>query len=223
MLFVLLTASASWLMYWQNNRLDAAAVSTLAGALFGGAAVLLGNWINRANEWRRAAEELDERRAKLKMLIAAELVNVAAGYLSTKRLIDSALESLYSTGGSLPDHAILTQYLPRDMPLTNGLGIELLTLEKTAIDALVTFQSNLTITRMRMEEAASGEVHLGLLRLGGIAAGLAHDMGILAECFDHIAPTRKLKLTDKPAELASILLRRTATNGEKGQPECDEH
>jgi hypothetical protein len=222
-LFVLLTAGASWLMYWQNNRLDAAAVSTLTGALFGGAAVLLGNWINRANEWRRAAEELDERRAKLKMLIAAELVNVAAGYLSTKRLIDSALESLYSTGGSLPDHAILTQYIPRVMPLTNGLGIELLTLEKTAIDALVTFQSNLTITRMRMEEAASGEVHLRLLRLGGIAAGLAHDMGILAECFDHIAPTRKLKLTDKPAELANVLLRRTATNEEKGQPGCDEH
>jgi hypothetical protein len=54
-LFVLLTAGAFLLMYWQNNRLDAAAVSTLAGALFGGAAVLLGNWISRSNEWQRAA------------------------------------------------------------------------------------------------------------------------------------------------------------------------
>ena len=53
-LFVLLMAGALWLMYWQNNRLDAAAVSTLAGALFGGAAVVLGNWINRSNEWQRA-------------------------------------------------------------------------------------------------------------------------------------------------------------------------
>jgi hypothetical protein len=39
--------------------------------------------------------ELDEHRARLKLLIGAELVNVAAGYLSTKELIDSALETLW--------------------------------------------------------------------------------------------------------------------------------
>jgi hypothetical protein len=223
-LCALLAVIGLWLVKGLDQKKvdEAVVLATLAGALFGAAAVLLGNWINRANEWRRAAEELDERQEKLKMLSAAELVNVAAGYLSTKQLIDSALESLYSTGGSLPDHhAILTPYLPRNMPLTNSLGLELLTLEKSAIDALVTLQSNLTITRMRMEEAAGGE-YLGLLRLGGIAAGLAHDMGILAECFDQVAPTRELKLTDKPAELASVLLRRAASE-EKAQPKGDEY
>jgi hypothetical protein len=42
-LFVALIGSAAWLMWWQNNRLDAGAVATLVGALIGGAAVLLGN------------------------------------------------------------------------------------------------------------------------------------------------------------------------------------
>lgn len=212
--FVLLTASALWLMHWQSNRLDAAAVSNLVGALFGGAAVLLGNWISRSNEWRRAVEEMNQRRTKLKKLIAAELVNVAAGYLCAKPLIDSALEELRTRGGALPDLAILTRSFPRSTPLIDGLGVDLLILEEPAIDALVTLRANLTITRMSLEEAIESEARLGLLRMGALAAGLAHDMEILSECFDRIAPTRKLTLGDKPAESAAVLLRRTAG----GQP-----
>jgi hypothetical protein len=59
----------------------------LAGALFGGAAVLLGNWINRINEWKRAAEAVMERQARLTALITAELVDVAASLIAADKVI----------------------------------------------------------------------------------------------------------------------------------------
>ena len=222
-LCLLLGVTGLWLVKGIGHEKadEAIVIATLAGALFGGAAILCGNWINRANDRRRSAAEEEERHARLKMLITAELVNVAAGYLGTKKLMDAALESVYQTGGSLPDASLLMQHLPRAMPLTLNLGVELLALEKPAIDAVVTLQSNLTITRLRMEEVVGGEVHIGLLRLQGIAASLCHDMEILAQCFDHIAPTRKMAMMDEPPELASDLLRLVA-RGEKTRSRLDE-
>ena len=231
-LFILLTAVAVWLMRWQESTLDAAAASTLAGALFGGAAILLGNWINRSNEWKRAAQDLDKRRAKLKKLISAELGIVAAGYLHSKNRVDFALalradDSGHANPLPLPDQAELTRFLPRSTPLTNSLGVELLTLEVPAIDSLANFQGRMTITRALIQRnegiqsksgdkaesvqgagTADDDYNSGLLRLADLSTSLRLDMQVLATCFDLIAPGHMLQEQDKSIELASTLLRR---------------
>lgn len=204
-LAALLVVLGLGLIKWQSHPLDAAAVATLVGALFGGAALLLGNWISRTNEKRRAAEAMAERRTKLKALIAAELVNVAAGLIGAKRLVDAALVTLQA-GGPMDEQLDMSPYYPRDMPLTDRLGVELLILEQPAIDSLATLRSNLAITKMSMDEITRG-ARFGLLRITALSNGLGHDMGVLADAFEHVAPTRKLALPDQPAELATVILR----------------
>ncbi|MFI4940329.1 MAG: hypothetical protein ACHP7O_08335 [Burkholderiales bacterium] len=129
-LAILLAVVGSGLI-WQQQKMDAAAVASLVGALFGGAALLLGNWINRRSERRRAAEDLRVRRIQIKTLIAAELVNVAAGLISAKSFVDAAFTTLNS-GGYVYDQTNLNSYLPRPMPFSDSLGTELLTLESPA-------------------------------------------------------------------------------------------
>lgn len=102
----------------------------------------------------------------------------------------------------------MSWYFPRDMPLTDGLGVELLTLEQPAIDSFATLRSNLAITRMSMEEVTKGQARFGLLRITALSNGLRHDMGVLADAFEHIAPICKLALPDSQAELATVILRR---------------
>jgi hypothetical protein len=70
---------------------DQAAAAGLAGALFGGAALLLGNWINRANDRFKAVQEQAGQVEKLKTMIAAELVDVACGLMSAKQLVDAVM------------------------------------------------------------------------------------------------------------------------------------
>ncbi len=194
------------LMAWQHQKMDAAAVATLVGALFGGAALLLGNWISRYNERQRATEAMAQRRAKLKTLIGAELVNVAAGLIGTKRIVDAALTTLQA-GGHEGEQLDMSSCYPRDMPFTDHLGVELLILEQPAIDSLATLRSNLAITRMSMEEATRG-AYFGLLCITALSSVLGHDISVLADAFEHIAPTRRLQLPDQQAELATVILRR---------------
>jgi hypothetical protein len=198
-----------FVMQRQFSTLDAAAVATLAGALFGGAAVLLGNWINRYNQRHGASEDLEQRRAIIKTLIAAELVNVAAGLIGAKYVMDAALTT-WNVGGLVHSQPDLSREMPRNMPFTDGLGAELLILEQPAIDALATLRSNLSITRLQMEAVTAGREHFGLLKITALANGLAHDMSVLADAFAHIAPARQLALADQAAELATTVLRRMA-------------
>ena len=139
LLSVLLVVLGLWSMQCAT---DTAAAAALAGALFGGAAVLLGNWINRMYESRRALDDLGQRRSSLQKLITAELVTTAVGYLNAKRELDIALspDANLVVGGFGPVLSTVSQHLPRAMPRTSGLGTELLILEESAIDALVTFQ-----------------------------------------------------------------------------------
>lgn len=51
---------------------DQAAAAGLAGALFGGAALLLDNWINRVNDRLKAAQEQADQVEKLKAIGDAE-------------------------------------------------------------------------------------------------------------------------------------------------------
>jgi hypothetical protein len=187
---------------------DQAAAAGLAGALFGGAALLLGNWINRANDRFKAAQDQAGQVEKLNTMIAAELVNVACGLMSAKQLVDSAVISARA-GGQVPDALDLSLYRPRQMPFTCGLGTKLLALEKEAIDAIATLQSNLAVTRQGMDEVTAG-ARFGLLKATSLSNCLGHDMAVLAEVFTHIAPTRRFSIADAEPELATEILKRAA-------------
>lgn len=193
---------------WGIGR-DPAAAAGLAGALFGGAALLLGNWINRANDRFKAAQEQAGEVEKLKAMIAAELVDVACGLISAKDLVDAAIISL-GAGGSAPMPSGMGPYRPRQMPFTDSLGTKLLVLEKVAIDALATLRSNLAVTRQSMDEVTAG-ARFGLLQATSLSNGLGHDMNVLAEVFTHIAPDRKLSIRDAEPELVTKILKCKAT------------
>ena len=180
----------------------------LAGALFGGAAVLLGNWINRVNSRHQNFCEIEERREKLKALVGAELVNVAVGLIGAKNLMDAAIVSAVAQG-SVATQLDMGRYRPRAMPFTDSLGTELLILEHRAIDALTTLRSNLAITTREMDEITSGTT-FRLLKATALSNGLGHDMTILAKALECFIPTRKLTVPGKEPELATTILKRAA-------------
>jgi hypothetical protein len=193
-------------MHWQNMK-SAEAIATLVGALFGGAALLLGNWIHRWNERRKACKDLEERVSKLKAMIAAELVNVACGLIDAKESMDAAVRTA-KADSNFRDNADLTRHAPRLMPFTDNIGSDLLILEQRGIDVLATLRSNLATTRMIMDEVSSGRRSFGLLTATQLAGSIRHDMKILSEAFEHFAPERKFALREKDPELATTILRR---------------
>ena len=192
---------------WEIGH-DPAAAAGLAGALFGGAALLLGNWINRANDRFKAAQEQAGQVEKLKAMIAAELVDVACGLMSAKKFVDAAIVSARA-GGSVSETFDMSQYRPRQMPFTDSLGTKLLALEKGTIDAIATLRSNLAVTRQGMDEVTAG-ARFGLLKATFLSNGLGHDMTVLAEVFTYIAPTRQLLIGDAEPELVTEILKRAA-------------
>jgi hypothetical protein len=211
-LFLVLVGAGLVVVWFQYQKPDAAAAATLAGAMFGGGAVLLGNWISRRAERERLASEAEDRRSKFKTLITAELVNLAAGLIGSKEYFHAA--SLHAAGGGvLQQQPDLIRSLPREMPFVASAGVELLQLEQPAIDALVTLRVSLALTRTEMESIIDGRDRFGLLRIGAVSNALSHDLDLLAQAFERIAPTRRLSLADCEPELASVLLRRVATNG----------
>ena len=70
-LLVALIAGGIWFVAFHPWGLDPSAAASLAGALFGGAAVLLGNWINRANSRYQNFCEMKDRREKIKAMISS--------------------------------------------------------------------------------------------------------------------------------------------------------
>jgi hypothetical protein len=208
-LAALIAVGGLGLMLYLNQKLDAAAVAALAGALFGGAAVLVGNWINRRDTVQRVSADLVRRRASLKTMIGAELVNVVAGHMGAKDILDAAIISMRA-GGHVGDRLDMARYMPREMPFTDGLGVEILALDQQAIDALATLRSNLAITRMSMAAITDGRERFGLLQCTALGDAIRQDMAILATTFACIAPTRQLALPGEPAEPATEILRRLA-------------
>lgn len=206
-----LTAGGLWVVVCKPWGLDGPTAGALAGALFGGAAVLLGILINRANQRHEKMAEVEERRAKLKALIAAEIVNVTAGVLSVKSGLSAAVDALKS--GAQLGQINLADYTPREMSMTSTLTTELMTLDMPSLDALTTLRASLERTRLDMAGAApqakttNGFTLTIAVRLSN---AVAHDMELLAQVFEHIAPNRQLKLADKDPELASVILRREA-------------
>jgi hypothetical protein len=187
--------------------LDPPLVGALTGALISGAATMLGTYIGRL----QSREEKRTRAATLRTLITAELVNVSLGYFEAEKLISTALRARSQHQVS-PDILDFSRVLPRGMPFTSALGTELLLLSESEIDVLSTLASNTALTQAKMQEMSTQP--FGFLSGTSLAGGVAHDMRILAQGFERIAPKRQLQFDGQP-ELASIRLRRLADELEK--------
>jgi hypothetical protein len=179
----------------------------LGGALIGAAGALLALLVV---DWRQTVAARQLRAEKLDStckLIAAELVNVALGLIQTKRTMDVAIET-YHNNDVVPENENFERDRPREMPLTDSLGADLLILPSSSLDALATLKANLARTADSLAEISSGRQRFGLLAAQRLSGGLAHDMTVLAKCFDCFAPERKLEFSNRPkAELATELLR----------------
>ena len=60
LIVTLLLLIGSLIVHWQNMK-SAEAIATLIGALIGGGTLLLGKWINRWNEHRKATKTWKSR------------------------------------------------------------------------------------------------------------------------------------------------------------------
>lgn len=182
----------------------------LGGALVGAAAALFATLVMDLRQQLNTEMEATARRENVMKLVAAELVDVAMGMMASKRTMDIAIETVRG-GGSLPATENFARDMPRSMNFTRDLGAELLVLDAAQLDAIVTLKANMVRTGEGMEEISSGRRQFGLLTAQQLSAALSHDMGLLAECFERLAPERKFKLrADKAPELASEILRRFA-------------
>lgn len=158
---------------------------------------------------RKSDEE--ERRRKIKTLVAAELRNVAYGLIGARQFLLSYLGALDSgmTASSLHD---LSTVIPRPMPSVSSLWTELLLLNDTEIDVLTVLVGNRSVIQDEID-AHSGAVILPgrARRLDGM---IVHHMGLLAEAFELLAPSQRLTTPGLEAEPAADLLQHIASQTE---------
>jgi hypothetical protein len=131
------------------------------------------------------------------------LVNVAASYIQLQRTIRAGQETI-DAGGSVPTQVDFSNDMPRSTPFTSALGAELLILSPQEIDVLSTLEANMALTRGQLQDFSTGKRSFGLLTVRSLSQGIAHDMNILAQAFEKIAPSRKLNVESQPPELASM-------------------
>lgn len=143
---------------------------------------------------------------KLKALITAELVSVTAALIDANRFVEAAVRAA-ELGQTVPS-VDLSYYVTRPMPFTTNLGVELLVLSQSEIDALTTLRASLSMTEASMMKEAETKQALTSVASKAIQNGIRQDMRVLAGVFDEFAPERKFAPDGGAPELASVLLRR---------------
>ncbi|MCK4118423.1 hypothetical protein ACI2UK_13585 [Ralstonia nicotianae] len=170
---------------WRPLGLDMPSAAALAGALFGGAALLLGNAIHRGHERKRGEAERAERAAKMRALIMAEMVDLAGSLLDIDERLGEVIPTL--VGDSEVDGADLHMFRLRDLPYTFGLGANLLLLDLAAVEALAALRSSLYASRQHFDEVRVS-ARLGRQRAKALARAVASDMLHLAQALERVAP-----------------------------------
>ena len=97
---------------------------------------------------------------------------------------------------------------PRPTPRISGMSSELLLLTEREIDVLTTLESNLALTRLAVDEIATGLSIMSLLTAQRILGHARGDMDLLRQAFECFAPERKFQLEDGKPELATEILGR---------------
>jgi hypothetical protein len=138
----LIVVALALLLLGRDHGLPDEVIGGLVGSLIGAAAILSGVLFDRHQRRQDEKRADEERRNKLKALITAELVNLAAGLIEAKRFADFAADAA-ERGHPEASPRALSGHLPRQMTFTNSLGVALLALSQREIDVLATLRANL--------------------------------------------------------------------------------
>jgi len=203
----LITLAAAAIYFGARFSLQGDVTGALAGALIGGAGVVLGGTLERSDARRGGELEREALRGKLKTLIAAELVGVALGYVTAYEFMSRSLDALQN-GAPSQSEIDLSRYTPGPLSWATDFRSESLVLTERQLDVLLTLGINMVVTRKSLGELGSNGRSLNLLSASALKNGIEHDIGLLAEAFEEFAPARKLQFPGKDPELASVYLRR---------------
>jgi hypothetical protein len=174
----------------------------LSGAIIGAAGIFIGSSLDKLSAWWNARADLEDRSQQICTLVTSELVNVAAGLIGTHCFLRQCI----SAGAALPS-SDLRAYQPRPMPLTAGLGAELLNLSTKQVDVLSTLLGNMQITRGDFGDLIELNRGFTLLDAMKLKNAVSSDMQVLSEVFEQFAPARPLSLQGQAPQLAVTLLR----------------
>lgn len=177
----------------------------LSGAIIGAAGIFIGSSLDKLSAWWNARADLEYRSQKIRTLVTAELANVASGLIAT----NAHLQNCISAGAALP-LSDLRAHRPLPMPLTEGLGVELLNLSSQQVDVLSTLLCNIRRTGQNVGDLIELNRDLHPLQTVTLKNAVSSDMEILSQVFEQIAPNRRLSLQGQAPQLAVTLLREEA-------------
>jgi hypothetical protein len=177
----------------------------LAGAMIGAAGIFIGSSLDKLSVWWNARADLEDRSQKIRTLVTVELANVASGLIAT----NAHLQNCISAGAALP-LSDLRAHRPLPMPLTEGLGVELLNLSLKQVDVVSTLLCNIRRTGQNVGDLIELNRDLHPLQTVTLKNAVSSDMEILSQVFEQIAPNRRLSLQGQAPQLAVTLLREQA-------------
>ena len=179
--------------------------ATLAGALFGAAALFVGAAINRWDQRIRNVEDFEEKRRRIRIALTAELVGICVNHMESARFFRESFQILSS--GTVPSGDVdFDRYLPAEPFVYQALLTQITSLTEAEIDALATFYGNLERTRKVLLECKKSGATLRLLDAGMLANHCEHDCSTAAKVITLLAPTRKIqKEGEQPVLLAELL------------------
>jgi hypothetical protein len=184
--------------------------ATLAGALFGAAAIFAGAQINEATRQRIAVAQLQEQRARVRSALSNEFVRVSINMLQNATQLLLMRRSFLTQPSSL-HFTDFDKFRPLPTPAFRALRIDILCLPEDEIDALCTFEGGLDATRRVIDEAAlQAKTGGGALVIDRLLQNVAHDLETGAEVARKMWPSRKVQPPREPAYVLADGLKKQA-------------
>jgi hypothetical protein len=184
--------------------------ASLAGALFGAAALFIGAEITKADQRARTTVDLNESRARIRTALMGELVTFWVNHMESARFFRGAAKALGK--GHQMGQIDFERYIPPETPIYDALLAQMTLLLEAEVDALATFHTGVGRTRRALQEL-TGVEHFGLLKAEALARQFEHDCEIGAKVASLLAPTRKIQRPGEEPRLLSEVLRQVAEGG----------
>ena len=196
------------------NLIDSHLAENLSNTLLSTFTVILGLLLGMLMEQSLAAKNRTESIKKIKTLLVSELFNNLCGLASAKKSMDEAIGAALA-GGSLPRTNDMTLEMPRPMLFTENLGSDLLLLNRKQIDALSIFRSSLELTKTLMTSVTTGRMPFCLGTAKIILSSVKHNMLLLAQVFEEVAPEHILHFPPEEPESTVCYLGRLGNKSSK--------
>ena len=184
--------------------------ASLAGALFGAAAVFVGAEISRIDKRANEKRELEARQHRLRTALTAELVGICVNHMESAKLFRSAVQAI--ANGTHVGTIDLDRYMPPEAPIYRALLNEITALAEKEIDALTTFYSGVAVTQRTIRELQRAGGPLTLFNAENLAGSFEHGCAVGATLFSRLAPDRKIQMPGAEPILMSSALQQAAGN-----------